>query len=228
MAEPVVCSISYRRSRFSTKLPDDRLYTPSHFWLKEVRPGTWRVGVTRFAQRMLGDLVEFGFEVKPGAAVEVGETVGWIEAFKATTDVFCVGTGAFDGENALLVETRAQHRRKIEYLGAGIFAHLGREIIGLGPVFEFVVVAEIDFAQAACFRPAAAEILPAGERDRGRSAARAAGIVRELVRQFVGRRAEFEVPDFKLRRTLLSMRRAGKCGKCEQVHKSCSQPDEPS
>ena len=102
MADPVVCSISYRRSRFSTKLPDDRLYTPSHFWLKEVTPGTWRVGVTRFAQRMLGDLVEYGFEVKPAAAVEVGETVGWIEAFKATTDVFCVGTGTFDRENPVL------------------------------------------------------------------------------------------------------------------------------
>ena len=104
MSNPAVCSISYRRSRFSTKLPDDRLYTPSHFWLREIEPGIWRVGVTRFAQRMLGDLVEYGFEVKSDAPVELGEIVGWIEAFKATTDVFCVGEGKFHRENPILAK----------------------------------------------------------------------------------------------------------------------------
>jgi len=102
MSHPTVCTISYRRSRFSTKLPDDRLYTPSHYWLREVEPGLWRIGATRFAQRMLGDLVEYGFEVKPGQAVERGEVIGWIEAFKATCDVFCVGNGNFERENPVL------------------------------------------------------------------------------------------------------------------------------
>ena len=102
MQNPQVCSVSYRRSRFSTKLPGDRLYTPSHFWLFETEPGRWRVGVTRFAQRMLGDLVEYGFEVQPGQSFELGDTIGWIEAFKATTDVYCVGTGRFTGGNPLL------------------------------------------------------------------------------------------------------------------------------
>lgn len=102
MSNPAVCSISYRRSRFSTKLPSDRLYTPGHFWLREVEGGLWRVGVTRFAQRMLGDLVEYGFEVKDGQPVELGEIVGWIEAFKATTDMYCVGTGVFARGNPTL------------------------------------------------------------------------------------------------------------------------------
>lgn len=102
MSHPAVCSVSYRRSRFSTKLPSDRLYTPGHFWLREVEPGLWRVGVTRFAQRMLGDLVEYGFEVKEGQAVGLGEIVGWIEAFKATTDVYCAGEGNFARGNPTL------------------------------------------------------------------------------------------------------------------------------
>ena len=96
------CSISYRRSRFSTRLPTDRRYTPSHYWLLEVEPGLWRVGFTRFATRMLGDLVEHGFEVKPDAAVGLGETVGWVEAFKAITDLYAVGEGAFAGGNPAL------------------------------------------------------------------------------------------------------------------------------
>ena len=111
------CSISYRRSRFSTRLPTDRRYTPSHYWLLEVEPGLWRVGFTRFATRMLGDLVEHGFEVKPAAAIGLGETVGWIEAFKAITDVYAVGEGAFAGGNPGL-ETEPASFDKDPY-GAG-------------------------------------------------------------------------------------------------------------
>ena len=95
MPPPPVCRVPYRRSRFSTQLPADRRYTAAHCWLAEPEPGVWRVGYTRFATRMLGDLVEHGWEVKPGEPVELGHTVGWIEAFKALTDVFCVGTGGF-------------------------------------------------------------------------------------------------------------------------------------
>jgi len=67
-----------------------------------MEPDLWRVGVTRFAQRMLGDLVEYGFEVKPEQTIERGEIIGWIEAFKATTDIYFVGDGQFLRANAIL------------------------------------------------------------------------------------------------------------------------------
>jgi glycine cleavage system H protein len=91
--------VSYKRSRFQTRLPVDRLYAPSHFWMREEEPGLWRVGFTRFATRMLGDLVESGFEVKDGEAVKVGQTIGWVEGFKALTDLYCVLDGTFAGGN---------------------------------------------------------------------------------------------------------------------------------
>jgi len=91
--------IRYRRSRFSTRLPVDRWYTPSHFWLKEVDPGVWQIGFTRFAVRMLGDTVEMGFELQPGDAARVGQTIGWVEGFKAITDIYCVAEGQFLGSN---------------------------------------------------------------------------------------------------------------------------------
>ena len=91
--------VSYKRSRFSSRLPNDRLYAPSHFWLLEIEPGVYRVGFTKFATRMLGDVVEFGFETKPGAAVSVGQTIGWVEGFKALTDVYCVADGEFGSVN---------------------------------------------------------------------------------------------------------------------------------
>ena len=92
--------ILYKRSRFQSRLPRGRLYTASHFWLAEQEPGLWRIGFTRFATRMLGDMVEHGFEVKPGELVAVGQTIGWIEGFKAMTDLYCVANGSFAGGNA--------------------------------------------------------------------------------------------------------------------------------
>lgn len=91
--------VPYKRSRFQSRLPKGRRYTPSHFWLAEVEPGVWRVGFTRFATRMLGDMVEHGFEVKTGDAIKVGQTIGWLEGFKALTDLFSVADGAFAGGN---------------------------------------------------------------------------------------------------------------------------------
>jgi len=92
-------AILYKRSRFQSRLPKGRLYTASHFWLAEQEPGLWRVGLTRFATRMLGDLVEHGFEVKMGQEIKVGETIGWVEGFKALTDLYSVADGAFAGGN---------------------------------------------------------------------------------------------------------------------------------
>jgi glycine cleavage system H protein len=94
--------IAYKRSRFSTRLPVDRLYTPSHFWLVEVEPSVWRVGFTKFATRMLGDMVEFGFDAKPGSTVSVGQAIGWVEGFKALTDLYCAADGEFIGINPAL------------------------------------------------------------------------------------------------------------------------------
>lgn len=95
-------SVYYQRARFTTRLPADRLYTPSHFWLALEEPGLWRVGFTKFATRMLGDLVEHGFSVQPQELVKVGQTIGWVEGFKALTDLYCVAEGAFAGGNPAL------------------------------------------------------------------------------------------------------------------------------
>jgi len=94
--------VPYKRSRFQTRLPKGRLYTAAHFWLWEREPGMWRVGFTRFATRMLGEIVEHGFEVKPDDGVKVGQTIGWVEGFKAMTDLYCVLDGAFAGGNPSL------------------------------------------------------------------------------------------------------------------------------
>jgi glycine cleavage system H protein len=102
MAEPRNGTIYYKRSRFLTHLPEGRLYTKSHCWLLEVSPGVWRAGLTKFASRMLGDVVEFKFDAAPGSKVTVGQTIGWIEGFKAVSDLYCVADGEFVQRNPAL------------------------------------------------------------------------------------------------------------------------------
>ena len=48
---------------------------------------------------MLGEIVELGFETEPGTAVETGQVIGWLEGFKAVTDMFSPLAGHFDGFN---------------------------------------------------------------------------------------------------------------------------------
>jgi glycine cleavage system H protein len=102
MSPPRDQTVYYRRSRFTTHLPIDRRYSPAHYWLLEEPSGVWRVGLTRFATRMLGDIVEFEFSAAPGAAIAVGDDIGSIEGLKAVTTVFAAGAGRFLEEGSAL------------------------------------------------------------------------------------------------------------------------------
>jgi glycine cleavage system H protein len=94
----------YRQARFSTRLPNAYRYTPSHFWILEVESGLLRVGMTKFATRMLGDFVEFRFDVAQKEMIEVGQPIGVIEGFKAVSEIYSAVNGSFEGGNAELAE----------------------------------------------------------------------------------------------------------------------------
>jgi glycine cleavage system H protein len=96
--------LHYRRLLFRTKLLGDRLYTASHFWIQQQSDGVWRVGLTKFASRMLGDVVEIEFDCKGGDRVEIGDCIGWFEGFKARSDLFSVAGGIFVGSNPSLTD----------------------------------------------------------------------------------------------------------------------------
>lgn len=97
--QPQQSYLIYKKSRFSTRLPLQRRYTASHFWILETTSGQQRVGLTKFATRMLGELVEMGVEVSPGEKVAVGQVIGWIECLKAASDLYCMVNGNFKGTN---------------------------------------------------------------------------------------------------------------------------------
>ena len=53
---------------------------------------------------MLGDLVEYCIALAPGAGVEIGQTIGSIEGFKAVADIYCVASGEYLGPNPELAQ----------------------------------------------------------------------------------------------------------------------------
>ena len=102
MSAPRGETLYYRRSRFTTHLPRDRRYSPAHYWLLEESRGVWRIGFTKFATRMLGDIVEFDFSIDVGTNISVGNEIGTIEGLKAVSTVFAAGSGVFLGEGLRL------------------------------------------------------------------------------------------------------------------------------
>ncbi len=102
MDSPKPKSLHYKRARFATHLPADFLYSPSHFWIARQEGDLWRVGMTQFAARMLGEMVDHGFNVEPGASVSSGQVIGWVEGFKAISDLFSIAEGPFAGGNPAL------------------------------------------------------------------------------------------------------------------------------
>jgi len=89
----------YKRSNFVTHLPEDCLYSPSHFWIARTGGTRLRVGFTKFATRMLGEIVEVRFEKNAGDPIAGGDIVGSIEGFKAISDIYSCASGTFAGSN---------------------------------------------------------------------------------------------------------------------------------
>ena len=98
--------VRYKHSRFTARFPSEFRYAPSHYWMALINEEEriWHVGFTKFATRMLGELVEAEFKVPVGGQVQLGQEIGWVEGFKAASDVFCVVDGDFGGINPALVE----------------------------------------------------------------------------------------------------------------------------
>jgi len=98
-------ALHYQRARFVTQLPSDYLYSPAHLWIARQRGNIWRAGLTGFATRRLGEVVEHGFSVELDVPVSAGQVIGWVEGFKAISDILCLVEGRFAGANPALKDS---------------------------------------------------------------------------------------------------------------------------
>ena len=133
--------IRYKHARFTARFPADFRYSRSHYWMAPVpeAPGLWRVGFTKFATRMLGELVDFNFEVPEGGPVAPGQQIGYVEGFKAASDVFCVMSGNFAGMNPEL-KADACIVRTDPYLVGWLYSVMGEPEAESLDVHEYIAM----------------------------------------------------------------------------------------
>ena len=100
MAKPLV----FMMGRSPAFLPVDRCYAKNHMWA--LHDGAhWRCGLTAFAVRLLGDVHTVGWSVKPPIRLKAQAAIGYIEASKATSELFTPAAGIVEAFNAALVAT---------------------------------------------------------------------------------------------------------------------------
>ena len=89
MQKPLV----FMMGRSPATLPVDRFYTKSRLWAASADGGL-RFGFSAYAVRLLGDVKHLEWSVDVGAMLEKGQPIGYIEALKATSDLFVPMAGS--------------------------------------------------------------------------------------------------------------------------------------
>ncbi len=86
------------------KFPEALRYTATHEWIRLEPDGSLTVGITDFAQDMLGELV-FVELPEPGRRLKAGEESAVVESVKAASDVYApVGGEVIEANRALVDE----------------------------------------------------------------------------------------------------------------------------
>ena len=84
--------------------PNDRKYTSSHEWLLDLGNGTYRVGLSDFAQHSLGDIVFIDLP-QPGDKITAEASLGDVESVKAVSEVLSPVSGTVTATNEALSST---------------------------------------------------------------------------------------------------------------------------
>ncbi len=88
MPKPLV----FMMGRSPAFLPVDRRYARSHYWVVPAGAGV-RLGFSAYAVKLLGVVNHFRWSIPPGATVEQGKPIGYVEASKATSDLYAPFSG---------------------------------------------------------------------------------------------------------------------------------------
>ena len=73
-------------------LPTDRQFVNNHMWVLPTDAG-YRLGLTAYAVKLLGDMRRLEWSVAADTRIEKGQSMGTIEASKATSDLFVPMSG---------------------------------------------------------------------------------------------------------------------------------------
>lgn len=95
MAKPLV----FMMGRSPAFVPVDRVYARNHMWAMK-HEGAYRFGFAAYAVRLLGDVRHLEWSIREGDDVTPGMPVGYVEASKATSDLFSPIAGRVEAIHA--------------------------------------------------------------------------------------------------------------------------------
>jgi len=95
MTKPLV----FLMGRTPVFVPVDRRYGRNHMWAQEGNGG-FRLGLSAYAVRLLGDVRHVEWSVKEGDAADEGMPLGYVEASKATSDLYAPIAGRVEAIDA--------------------------------------------------------------------------------------------------------------------------------
>lgn len=84
-------------------IPNNLMYAKSHEWVQDMGDGTFRIGLTDYAQNELGDLVFVNLPQEEDE-VEVEAAFGDVESVKAVSDVYSPLSGVVCAINEELLD----------------------------------------------------------------------------------------------------------------------------
>jgi len=88
----------------SNTIPAHLKYTTSHEWVRDEGDDTVTMGITDYAQALLGDVV-FVELPEANATLNTGDACAVIESVKAAADVYCPMTGEVSEVNTALTQS---------------------------------------------------------------------------------------------------------------------------
>jgi glycine cleavage system H protein len=94
MTKPLV----FMMGRSPVFLPTDRQYARNHMWALKLAGG-YRVGLSAYGVKLLGDLSHLGWSVETGTRVDAGQPIGFVEGSKATSDLYAPMSGTIEEIN---------------------------------------------------------------------------------------------------------------------------------
>ncbi len=100
MPKPLV----FMMGRSPAILPVDRRYARNHMWVLGAGE-VLRLGLSAYAVRLLGDMHHIEWSVAVGAEIQAGGQIGYVEASKATSDLYSPVSGRVESINESLLST---------------------------------------------------------------------------------------------------------------------------
>jgi glycine cleavage system H protein len=86
-----------------SEIREHLVYSHEHEWAEAVEGQIVRIGITDYAQSLLGDIV-FVELPEPGASVFAGESMGSIESVKTVSELYSPVTGKVLKVNGILID----------------------------------------------------------------------------------------------------------------------------